>query len=286
MPKISKLERKKKIKKVEKSLPRKRGRPPKAKTPIVVVAAIEEIIAVAEENPVAEIAKTEEIPKKDKNYFGKETENWIVKFQQEQDTRKRNDIFVKNVKPAFDKLIENLVNVYKFHTMGDVEVMRHDCMTFLFENLYKFDSTKGFKAFSYFNVIAKNWFILRVKTQKKKNSVFSQSEDCVEEIIDSDESKHVQSYDNNVTNVEFYEYLKEDMTYWESKLRKPHEKKVYDAVCLLINSVDSIDIYNKKTILLYIRDITGLNTKQVVNNFTKMRRKYNLFKNRFLEGDI
>ena len=39
-----------------------------------------------------------------------------------------------------------------------------------------------------------------------------------------------------------------------------------------------LEIFNKKAIYLYLRELTGLNTKQVVNCLNKMRANYRKFK--------
>ena len=57
-----------------------------------------------------------------------------------------------------------------------------------------------------------------------------------------------------------------------------NEKVVYDAVRTLFNSVDQLDILNKKAVYLYLREITGLNTKQIVSQLNKMRRRYATFR--------
>lgn len=67
---------------------------------------------------------------------------------------------------------------------------------------------------------------------------------------------------------------------------KPNEQKVYEAIKILLDSPDTIEIYNKKAIYLYIREITGLNTKQVVNNLNKMRVRYRVFKKKWNRGEI
>ncbi len=67
---------------------------------------------------------------------------------------------------------------------------------------------------------------------------------------------------------------------------KPNEKKVYEAVKIILSNSDDIEIFNKKAVYLYIREITGLNTKQVVNNLTKMRQKFTIFKKKWNKGDI
>ena len=54
----------------------------------------------------------------------------------------------------------------------------------------------------------------------------------------------------------------------------------------MLEHPDSIEIFNKKAIYLYIREITGLNTKQIVNNLNKMRAKYRVFKKDWNEGKL
>ena len=45
-----------------------------------------------------------------------------------------------------------------------------------------------------------------------------------------------------------------------------------------MKEADYIEIFNKKAVYLYIREITGLNTKQIVNNLNRIRGKYKEFK--------
>ena len=64
---------------------------------------------------------------------------------------------VKNIEITstdFEKLVENLILIYRFARGGETfHVLKNDCVTFLYETLYKFDNSKGTKAFSYFSVI-------------------------------------------------------------------------------------------------------------------------------------
>ena len=60
-----------------------------------------------------------------------------------------------------------------------------------------------------------------------------------------------------------------------------------EAVKILLNSIDEDEmIYNKKAIYLYLRELTGLNTKQVVNNLNKLRVRYRIFKKNWINGKI
>ena len=67
---------------------------------------------------------------------------------------------------------------------------------------------------------------------------------------------------------------------------KANEEKVYKAICVLMENPDDIEIFNKKAIYLYIRELTGLNTKQVVNNLNKLRAKYRVFMSEWNDGRV
>ena len=87
-------------------------------------------------------------------------------------------------------------------------------------------------------------------------------------------------------DAEFWQNLWVEIDSWDTGNLKENEKKVLEAVKLVLSSSDSIEIFNKKAIYLYIREITGLNTKQVVNNLNKMRAKYRVFKHKWDKGDV
>ena len=85
---------------------------------------------------------------------------------------------------------------------------------------------------------------------------------------------------------EFWKFLWEEIDTWDTGNLKENEKKVLEAVKILLSNTDDIEIFNKKAIYLYLREITGLNTKQVVNNLNKLRTKYRNFKEKWNKGDI
>jgi hypothetical protein len=232
------------------------------------------------ENP--EVVKVKKV-----NYFDEETEKSIVKFQREPDIELKKKIFVEEIQPAFAKLIENIIFVYKFHALGSLDTLKNDCLSFLFENLYKFDGDKGHKAFSYFGVITKNWFIQRVKVFKKKNkSDIPFDKNAINLLENEHHELAVMSYEDDKIKEEFMVLLKDEIKKWRDRFDKHQERKVLEAVILLFENPDLVSIYNKKGIYLYIREITGLNTKQVVTNLLKLRKKYEIFKKRYLAGEI
>jgi hypothetical protein len=72
---------------------------------------------------------------------------------------------------------------------------------------------------------------------------------------------------------------------WEQLKMKETEERVLKAVKILLENADDIEIFNKKAIYLYLREITGLNTKQIVNNLNKMSARYRVFKKKYNGGD-
>ena len=77
---------------------------------------------------------------------------------------------------------------------------------------------------------------------------------------------------------EFWALLEKEIVSWGKLPMTENEKVVYDAIRTLFNSADDLDILNKKAVYLYLREITGLNTKQIVSQLNKMRKRYRAFK--------
>ena len=105
-------------------------------------------------------------------YFTEDTQAAIVKYQTTEKTEEKQAIYLKDIQPAFDKLVENLIFVYGFKTSYDTFAeLKSDCISFLYESLYKWSPEKGTKAFSYYNVVAKNWLIIRSRQQQKRTNL-------------------------------------------------------------------------------------------------------------------
>ena len=77
---------------------------------------------------------------------------------------------------------------------------------------------------------------------------------------------------------EFLGHLKREVDHWLEMPLRANEKKTIQAIQILFEDSENIEIFNKKAIYLYIREITGLNTKQVVSSLNKIRKRYREFK--------
>jgi len=220
-----------------------------------------------------------------RHYFTKDHENAIIRYNQITDNVERTELYVKWIQPAFNEMVDKIVFTYKFTNLPNCDELRDECKIWLTTVLDKYDPAKGSKAFSYFSVITKNWFIHKVKKNQKQ----LKREIDISDISREAENKFLvvyNDYHEKRENVEFWQHLWGEIDTWSTDNMKENERKVLEAVKILLSDPNQIEIFNKKAIYLYIREITGLNTKQVVNNLNKLRRKYFAFKSDWNEGNL
>tara|TARA_R110002153_G_scaffold6483_10_gene29617 strand:+ start:1683 stop:2369 length:687 start_codon:yes stop_codon:yes gene_type:complete len=223
--------------------------------------------------------------KKGKHYFTKDHENAIVQYVSTSDIKERTDLYITLIQPAFSELVDKIVYTYKFSNLPNIDLLREECKIWLTTILEKYDPDKGSKAFSYFSVITKNWFIHKVK----KNNQRHRREIQMSDLSKNMEQRHLSSsenYDVIRERKEFWDHLWKEILSWDEMAVKENEKKVLDAVKILLENSENIEIFNKKAVYLYLREITGLNTKQVVNCLNKMRIRYRGFKDDWNRGKI
>jgi hypothetical protein len=182
-------------------------------------------------------------------------------------------------------MVDKIIYTYKFTNLPNIDVLKEECKIWLTTILDKYDPNKGSKAFSYFSVITKNWFIHKVKKNAQRTRREVQYEGMSKEMEHTHLSTHNQYYALR-TEKEFWQHLWTEIHSWENLKLKENEERVLQAIKILFENSDDIEIFNKKAVYLYLREITGLNTKQVVNNLNKLRDKYKTFKKKWVEGKV
>jgi len=224
--------------------------------------------------------------KRKNHYFTKVHEQAIIDYCDTTDQKVRNDLYKEFIGPVFDEMVDKIVFTYKFTNLPNIDSLREDCKNWLITVLSKFDASKGSKAFTYFSVVSKNWFIAQVKKTSKK----AKREIHLEDYYISTTSNNNKAGDLNSNLVihnpyleerekyEFLSHLRSEVNLWLEMPLRANERKTIQAIQILFEDSNNIEIFNKKAIYLYIREITGLNTKQVVSSLNKIRKKYREFK--------
>jgi len=218
-------------------------------------------------------------------YFTKNTDASIENYQALKiagDDAASHEVFDKEIRPAFEKLIENIIYVYRFYTLGDPPTLQRECLTDLYNALPKFDASKSANpnkptstSFSYFNMVAKNWFIARSRENSRRNKNESDLYyDLDHENVKTDPNFMVSPHEVMVEEKERWIKFYEAMEGWRGKLKKKNEKQVLEAIIFIMKNSEMVSIYNKKAVYLYLRELTGLNTKQIVVNLKRIRSLY------------
>jgi len=219
-------------------------------------------------------------------YFTQIHEDAILKYCDPATTYlEKCELYEGLIQPAFSEMVDKIVFTYRFTTLPNIEELRDDCKVWLTTILAKYDPNKGSKAFSYFSVITKNWFIAQVKKNSKRAKREVDFNSASAELQKSRMISENTFIEDQIEK-EFWEHLWAEINSWESINMNENEKKVYNAVKVLLNSKEEIDIFNKKAIYFYLREITDLNTKQIVSQLNKMRKKYKIFKHKWNNDKI
>lgn len=218
-----------------------------------------------------------------KLYFNSDTQTAIVKFQTITNKRERDKVYVEEILPAFEKLVENLINIHKFAGLYDsYEDLKNDCVNFLFETINKFDATRGTNAFSYFNVVAKNWLIIKTKQKSQKtkknvslddtSSLTSHEKNIIEEhnLIPSQDVTLEDFFSSDSISIVLYEI--------REKVKTENELMCINSIITIFENIDEIDLLNKNAILLYMRELSGLSPKQLTTTMQAIKKYYKKLK--------
>jgi hypothetical protein len=222
-------------------------------------------------------------------YFSDDTQNAIMLFQGESSHNIKNEIYLHKIQPALDSLVENLILVYGFKSPHDTfEELKSDCVSFLYESLHKWSPEKGTKAFSYFNVVAKHWLIIRSRKkqkQNKRNISIDDIESLTQEQIYTIETFDVApSPDEILISKNAREEIRSVLREIETCVTSETESSCIKAIITVFENIDELDFLNKRAVLIYVRDISGLTSKKLSVAMASIRKHYKRITNG--EGEL
>ena len=207
----------------------------------------------------------------EKVYFTKETENAIIAYNNSTSEEEKQKLYHTKIHYPFFKLTENIIHTYKFyHTeVENIEDLQHEVICFLLEKIHKFNPDNGAKAYSYFGTIAKNYLILN-NTKNYKKKIDS---------VPSEELQHDSNYtyelgDDGLEKDRLSNFLDQYVEYCYNNLidlfPKPTDFKIADAILTVFKQRDGLDIFNKKAIYIYLREMTEASTPQITRIANKL----------------
>jgi hypothetical protein len=214
-----------------------------------------------------------------KPYFGKEVHDAVVEYVLSVDETHRHLLFTSKIRPAFDKLVENVIHIYGFMKSSDnFDELKADAVAHLYEKLPKFNPHKECKAFSYFNIVARNHLTLTSRKKTKEVGVMADIENreamSPSELESLDRYCTVDSPDEKTIQEQYIHDIIELMGVIEERVRKDNEKKTIQALIYTFKNLDNVELLNKRAVFEYLRNITGLNSKQLTTTIASIKKHY------------
>jgi len=216
--------------------------------------------------------------KKNTQYFTQDTEDAIVLYNSLIDQTERDILYRTRIHYAFFKLTENIIHTFKFYytEVDNIEDLQHEVITFLLTKLHLFNPDKGAKAYSYFGTIAKRYLInsnnknYKKRVEKAPVSEIESNENFSYRIDEGSESDKLIYFID-----QYVEYCTENIN---TLFPKKTDAQIADAILELFRKRESIDVFNKKALYIYIREIIDAKTPKI----TKIAdRLYDIFKQHY-----
>ena len=221
------------------------------------------------------------------NYFDVREETAVRNFLLAESSHEKNKIYNEFLKAPLDKMISSIIRRYKLYRKDmDFNEIHVDTHSFLMTKVDKFKPDKNKKAYSYFGTICKNYLMGQIiKDQKETNRKIS-----YEDISSSLEERSDMSYriDDDIVESEVVinQYLQELKEFIENENLNDNERKLGYALIDLFDNYQTIfsgadnNKFNKNVILLSLREMTNLSTKEIRSSIKRFKKLYIIIQTR------
>ena len=231
-------------------------------------------------NTTVELKKKGRKPKQ-ANYFDVQEELAVINFLSAKTYEEKNKIYNDFLKKPLDKMISSIIRRYKLYRKDmDFYEIHIDTNSFLMTKIDKFKPAKEKKAYSYFGTICKNYLMGQIiKDQKETNRKISY-EDISSDLENSERFSYYIEKDTLDYGSVITKFLIELETFIQNEKLSDNEKKLGLALYDLFENYESIFIgndnnkFNKNIVLLYLREMTNLSTKEIRSSMKKFKLIY------------
>ena len=229
-------------------------------------------------------------PRTQKIYFGEDQEKAVVRYLESESDDERNKIFNEYLREPLIIMVESIIRRYKLYRKDmEFEEIHTDTMSFLITKINKFDHTKNTKAYSYFGTICKNYLMGAIQKDTKEQNRQVSYDDISSDIEESPLlsyviDEHVIDYRDVIIKLTMN--LEE---FVENQNLNENEQKLGYALLEIFSNFDKIfqvgdgNKFNKNLILLSLREMTSLSTKEIRIAMKRYKKIYDGILVGFLE---
>lgn len=218
---------------------------------------------------------------KNENYFDTREELAVRMFLTATTSDEKNKIYNEYLRYPLDKMISSIIRRYKLYRkdMDFIEI-HNDTHSFLITKVDKFVPSKEKKAYSYFGTICKNYLMGQIQKDQKEFNRKISYEDISGELENSMDMVYYldiepQTNDNVIPNLVLLikNILNDDSL-------NDNEYKLGLALSDIFENYSKIfpasdnNKFNKNLILLSLREITNMSTKEIRASMKRYKKLY------------
>jgi hypothetical protein len=215
------------------------------------------------------------------NYFDVKEEEAVREYLLAETFEDKNRIYNEHLRGPLDKMISSIIRRYKLYRKDmDFREIHTDTHSFLMTKVDKFKPSKNKKAYSYFGTICKNYLMVQIiKDQKDTNRKVSY-EDISSSLEERPDMMYYIDNDTTETEVVIQKYLQDLKSFIDEENLSDSEVKLGYALIDLFENYETIfpgsdnNKFNKNIILLSLREMTNLSTKEIRNSMKKFKKLY------------
>lgn len=225
-----------------------------------------------------------------KIYFGEDQEKAVVDYLSSTDEAERNKIFNEYLREPLIIMVESIIRRYKLYRKDmEFEEIHTDTMSFLITKINKFDPTANHKAYSYFGTICKNYLMGAIQKDTKEQNRQVSYDDISSDIEERNDLTYVIDefiIDYRDVIIKLTISLEKFM---EAENLTENEQKLGYALLEIFSNFDTIfqvgegNKFNKNLILLSLREMTSLSTKEIRISLKRFKKMYDGILAGFLE---
>ena len=215
------------------------------------------------------------------NYFDVREELAVIEYLTANSFEEKNRIYNNFLRKPLDKMISSIIRRYKLYRKDmDFYEIHIDTHSFLMTKIEKFKPSKEKKAYSYFGTICKNYLMGQIiKDQKETNRKISYEDISYDLENSNDFSYYIENETIDATTI-INQFLLELDEFLKNSSLSENEIKLGHALYDLFDNYNEVFIgndnnkFNKNIVLLSLREMTNLSTKEIRSSMKKFKTIY------------
>jgi len=216
-----------------------------------------------------------------KIYFGEDQEQAVIRYLESNSEDDRNKIFNEYLREPLIIMVESIIRRYKLYRKDmEFDEIHTDTMSFLITKISKFDHTKNTKAYSYFGTICKNYLMGAIQKDTKEQNRQISYDDISSDLEESESHSYVMYEDVIDYRDVIIKLTMELEDFMEVQTLNENEQKLGYALLEIFSNFDKIfqvgdgNKFNKNLILLSLREMTSLSTKEIRIALKRYKKLY------------